>query len=56
MEPAGTLEEELVPLPTFPGKLNFPPGIDSNNTSALLNYLDELDYADTATTFGGIRE
>lgn len=34
---------ELAPLPTFPGKLNLPPGIDPNRTSEILNYLDELD-------------
>lgn len=56
MEPVGTLEEELIPLPTFPGKLNFPPMIDANNTSELLNYLDEVDHVDPATTPGGIRE
>jgi len=34
---------ELAPLPTFPGKLNFPPGLDPNSTSEMLDYLDELD-------------
>ena len=34
---------ELAPLPTFPGKLNLPPGIDPNSTSEILDYLDELD-------------
>jgi hypothetical protein len=37
------LSRELAPLPTFPGKLNLPPGIDPNSTSEILNYLDELD-------------
>jgi predicted CopG family antitoxin len=35
---------ELAPLPTFPGKLNLPPGIDPNSTSEILNYLDEIDF------------
>jgi hypothetical protein len=34
---------EFVPLPTFPGKLNIPIGIDPNSTSEILNLLDELD-------------
>jgi hypothetical protein len=34
---------ELAPLPSVPGKLNYPPGIDPNRTSEILNYLDELD-------------
>ena len=38
------LANELAPLPTFPGKLNAPPGIDPNSTSQILNYLDERDY------------
>jgi hypothetical protein len=33
----------LEPLPTSPGSLEFPLGIDPNSTSELLNYLDELD-------------
>lgn len=37
------LSLELAPLPTFPGKLNLPPGIDPNSTSEILDYLDELD-------------
>lgn len=37
---------ELAPLPTFPGKLNFPPGIDPNGTSKILDYLDDLDRAE----------
>ncbi len=56
MEPGGQLVEELVPLPTVSGKLNFPPGINPNSTSELLNYFDEVDLVDPATTFGGIRE
>jgi len=51
MEPGGQLAEELAPLPTFPGKLKFPPGINPNSTSELLNYLDEVDLVDPDTTF-----
>ena len=31
---------EFAPLPTFPGKLNIPIGIDPNSTSEILNLLD----------------
>jgi len=34
---------ELAPLPTFPGKLNIPMGINPNSTSEILDLLDELD-------------
>ncbi len=40
---------ELTPLPTFPGKLNVPAGIDPNSTSQILNYLDELDFLERNT-------
>ena len=36
---------ELAPLPTFPGELNIPMGIDPNSTSEILNFLDGLDHA-----------
>ncbi len=35
---------DLAPLPTHPGKLNLPPGIDENSTSQILSLLDELDF------------
>jgi len=44
---------ELAPLPTFPGRLNLPPGIDPHSTSQILNYLDELDYVERNA---GVRE
>lgn len=47
------LASELAPLPTFPGKLNPPPGIDPNSTSQILNYLDELDFLEQNA---GVRE
>jgi len=37
---------EFAPLPTIPGKLNFPLGIDPNSSSEILNYLDELDHVE----------
>ena len=36
--------EGFAPLPTVPGNLNFPIGIDPNRTSEILNYLDEQDF------------
>jgi len=44
---------ELTPLPTFPGKLSLPPGIDPHRTSQILNYLDERDYVERSA---GVRE
>jgi hypothetical protein len=35
---------ELVPLPTFPGRLNLPLGIDPNSTSEILDLLDDIDH------------
>jgi Arc/MetJ-type ribon-helix-helix transcriptional regulator len=43
------LEAESAPLPTFPGKLNLPAGIDPHNTSQIVNYLDELDFLERNT-------
>jgi len=37
---------DLAPLPTHPGKLNIPPGVDENSTSQILNLLDELDFVE----------
>ena len=37
-------ESEFAPLPTHPGKINLPPGMNPHSTSELLNYLDEMDY------------
>lgn len=37
------LSGELASLPTFPGELNIPMGIDPNSTSEILDLLDNLD-------------